>query len=326
MHTIARWATVFAVGDSRQNLYKWRGVDPEDFINQPWPKIALTESFRVPPDGIRACNLIAAAAGDPSPPLQVMNQDSSTIRVVNSTVVETVKRLVRELYSPSEIAVLCRYNTQVAEFGAQIQEAGLDISVATLPPGGPVQLFLNYLAAPDSGTLRMNCSDAWRPYLSLGVPKIIEHICSPIMSLDTCSALTKSWLSQLGVVVGPAQVLSKILLPHALQPDARYYMTEYHSCTLEQFSKDTSGIYGQELDKQKGVAVLTVHQAKGLEWPCVIIPECNNGVLPRDPDKINNEDRRVFLVAITRYKEQLYILLDPRREPSVFLAESGIFL
>ena len=80
------------------------------------------------------------------------------------------------------------------------------------------------------------------------------------------------------------------------------------------------------LEAHNAVSLMTIHSAKGLEWPCVIVPECNNGVWPRNPEKIANEDRRVFLVAITRYREQLYLLTDSRREPSVFLEESGIIL
>lgn len=71
-----------------------------------------------------------------------------------------------------------------------------------------------------------------------------------------------------------------------------------------------------------GVSVNTVHQAKGLEWPVVIIPSMNSGDFPirnqshgtSYPDEIagrygtNIEDeRRLFYVAATRAEDRLFL-------------------
>ena len=57
---------------------------------------------------------------------------------------------------------------------------------------------------------------------------------------------------------------------------------------------------------------MTMHAAKGLEFPVVFLPGFEEGIFPGmqtmfDPDELE-EDRRLCYVAITRAKEELYIL------------------
>ena len=60
------------------------------------------------------------------------------------------------------------------------------------------------------------------------------------------------------------------------------------------------------------VTLSTVHQAKGLEWPVVIIPWLADGRFPTDfainTPEDEEEERRVFHVAVTRAKDELYLV------------------
>ena len=58
--------------------------------------------------------------------------------------------------------------------------------------------------------------------------------------------------------------------------------------------------------KTKGVNLLTIHKAKGLEFKAVFIVSCNEGILPMKNSDIE-EERRLMYVAITRAKEFLMI-------------------
>jgi len=65
--------------------------------------------------------------------------------------------------------------------------------------------------------------------------------------------------------------------------------------------------------EQEFVTLSTVHQAKGLEWPVVFIPWLSDGRFPTDL-AINTteeleEERRVFHVAVTRAKDELYLVV-----------------
>jgi len=72
----------------------------------------------------------------------------------------------------------------------------------------------------------------------------------------------------------------------------------------------------------ESVALLTVFRAKGLQWPVVIVPDCNQGIFPYGgPDEIE-EERRLFYVALTRTQSQLHLHVVGTEPPSQFLAEA----
>jgi DNA helicase-2/ATP-dependent DNA helicase PcrA len=85
------------------------------------------------------------------------------------------------------------------------------------------------------------------------------------------------------------------------------------------------------------VTLSTIHQAKGLEWPVVFIPWLADGRFPTDFALNSNEDeeeeRRVFHVAVTRAKDEVYLIVPQTyrnkskslvmMKPSRFLTEIG---
>ena len=82
------------------------------------------------------------------------------------------------------------------------------------------------------------------------------------------------------------------------------------------------------------VTLSTVHQAKGMEWPVVIVPWLSEGMFPSAKaveESRMDEERRLFYVVVTRAKDQLYLFSPEVRkmtdggmfpvEPSVFVRE-----
>jgi DNA helicase-2/ATP-dependent DNA helicase PcrA len=64
-------------------------------------------------------------------------------------------------------------------------------------------------------------------------------------------------------------------------------------------------------DKARGVSMMTVHAAKGLEFPVVLVTGLEDGVFPslrdgEDEEKLE-EERRLCYVAITRARERLFL-------------------
>lgn len=63
--------------------------------------------------------------------------------------------------------------------------------------------------------------------------------------------------------------------------------------------------------KKDGVRLMTLHQAKGLEFDCVFIVGVEEGILPHSRSSDDHfqieEERRLFYVGITRTREKLYI-------------------
>jgi DNA helicase II / ATP-dependent DNA helicase PcrA len=90
--------------------------------------------------------------------------------------------------------------------------------------------------------------------------------------------------------------------------------------SLEQFLADTAlseNFRGQDREnsdtnqKREQLVLSTIHQAKGLEWRAVFIIGLADGLFPHARTYDNSgeleEERRLFYVAVTRAKEQLYL-------------------
>lgn len=72
------------------------------------------------------------------------------------------------------------------------------------------------------------------------------------------------------------------------------------------------------------LTLTTVHQAKGMEWPVVILPWLSDTVFPsaRAVEEGNlAEERRLFYVAVTRARDRLYLCV-PRAKKT---ADGGLF-
>ena len=88
--------------------------------------------------------------------------------------------------------------------------------------------------------------------------------------------------------------------------------------TLEEFAEWWMGRSQVErLDTTRdAVHVLTVHGAKGLEWPVVVLADARAGVFPTGRVKATDEDRaedlRVFYVGVTRARDQLLVTCPTR--------------
>ncbi|MFX1568356.1 MAG: ATP-dependent helicase [Promethearchaeota archaeon] len=69
---------------------------------------------------------------------------------------------------------------------------------------------------------------------------------------------------------------------------------------------------GEQKEEEKPLILSTVHRAKGLEWRVIFIPMLCEDSFPSSrsvgEQEAYEEERRVFYVAITRAKDQLYLL------------------
>ncbi len=118
------------------------------------------------------------------------------------------------------------------------------------------------------------------------------------------------------------------------------YMLHYARESYEDFE-------GEEIHDLDAVSILTVHQAKGLEWPILFLPSLTNRRFPSSmtgrsqnwalPDTVfpvekriryegsDSDERRLFYVALTRAKDIVYAStfnkITQRTKPSPYLQE-----
>jgi len=111
---------------------------------------------------------------------------------------------------------------------------------------------------------------------------------------------------------------------------------EFQDAGLDAFLENIALVSDQDTikDNVNAPTLMTLHTAKGLEFPVVFIIGLNDGVLPHsrsleDQEELE-EERRLLYVGITRAKERLFLLYSLNRsvfgytetvEPSRFLAD-----
>lgn len=113
------------------------------------------------------------------------------------------------------------------------------------------------------------------------------------------------------------------------------YEAEAPGGTLADFLADLAlATDVDQLEAADAVTLMTLHSAKGLEFPVVFIPGLDEGIFPNgrslfDDDELE-EERRLMYVGITRAKERLYLITAAQRRlfgrvepsaPSRFLSE-----
>ena len=106
--------------------------------------------------------------------------------------------------------------------------------------------------------------------------------------------------------------------------------------TMEAFLSELA--IGVDVDlwdpRAEGISLRTLHASKGLEFPVVFIPGCEEGILPlrwgTGDDQDVSEERRLFFVGMTRARRRLYLSRARRRlwrgslrdmPPSAFLRD-----
>jgi DNA helicase-2/ATP-dependent DNA helicase PcrA len=168
--------------------------------------------------------------------------------------------------------------------------------------------------------------------------------------LETFGTMLSNWID-LGVDLPPLALMDRILEDvdyHAYIDDGtdegndrwenvmelRRLASEFQEQNLEVFLERVALVSDQDtMEPTLNVpTLLTLHAAKGLEFPVVFITGLNDGTLPHsrsfeDPEAMM-EERRLFYVGITRAKDRLYLLHTQNRiaygysepvEPSRFI-------
>jgi DNA helicase-2/ATP-dependent DNA helicase PcrA len=150
------------------------------------------------------------------------------------------------------------------------------------------------------------------------------------IALRTFASMLGSWRDKAARGYPPANLIADVLagsgydrwvdttLPEADRPDARSHLQELRTAAEEHES--LSGFL-QEIalmtavedkeDERDAVQLLTIHAAKGLEWPIVFVAGLEEGTLPHERAFAEQggveEERRLCYVALTRAKEQLWL-------------------
>jgi DNA helicase II / ATP-dependent DNA helicase PcrA len=297
-----------AVGDDYQSIYAFTGATPDYLLGLParFPNttvIRLEDNYRSSPEVLALANRIVPSLGGAEKILRAtigsgpapITQSFPAREAEVSFVVERVQALNGAGLPFEEIAILGRTNARLADFEEPMHEAKIPFQGASLLGREAARQLLRRLRRAETpevaATVRAHARDAgWRerPPEKLGEREMVRQ-------------------SDLGRLIRLAEDFDD------------------GERTTRDFIGDLEARFGSTGADRRGVHLLTLHGAKGLEFEAVFIPRLEEKELPirqaKKPVEIA-EERRLFYVGLTRAKRQLALTWSGK--PSRFLAELGI--
>lgn len=310
-------------------------------------RYVLTANFRSATEIVHAGNrFLQGLLTDfsPEPQRPTRQEKGSVAKVATASLEEDVRQAVAlleeilEQHPPSSVAVLYRSKTVKGgkegrfplerALHAAVSEAGIPVGGMSLDRYEEYRFFLALMEDilfPSEGTRKRLASAGKLPYDILEALRggkwpeeaYTERGKSLLLlrrllqeAVDDLSMLAPAFSGSEGVAdalsvgrsrsnaIGVAETLSK-LYAEAVR-EGKENLLDF----LDFLWERAPGV------RAEGVSLMTVHAAKGLEWPVVLVVGVRDGVFPSSNAPFA-EESLLFYVALTRAKDSLYLLGNP---------------
>jgi ATP-dependent DNA helicase UvrD/PcrA len=325
-------ANLCVIGDPDQAIYGFRGADVGFFLRfaEDFPAattVRLTRNYRSSPaivagalQAIAPSTLVAgrelAAMAAPEAPARITIHQAASDLAEAEFVAQTIDRLLGG-------ASFLSLDSGRADGGAEHGLSFADVAVLyrTDAQAGPLAEALGRAGMPFQKRSHDRLLD--RPAVR-GLVRALRAWAGPAGDRSLTTRLAAA------ATAGPAEGTAEAL--ELLAP-----LAERCGDDLDRFLAELA--LGDEVDtwdpRADRVSLLTLHAAKGLEFPVVFLVGCEDGLLPlrfgaRPSPTETAEERRLFFVGMTRARSHLFLSHARRRawrgavreaEPSPFLAD-----
>lgn len=331
-----------AVGDASQSIYSWRGADYRNinYLTRDYPNIKiinLEQNYRSTQTILDAANaVISKNTNHPILSLWTNNSKGERVKIHKAEnglaeaqyITNKIIEMNRQGYEYGDIAVLYRTNAQ----SRVIEESFLHSGIAYMLVGGTkfyeraevkdVLAYLRLLVNPadkvsekraiKNGKKRYECFQEFKNKLENTQEKTTLELLDAILNktgyLEKYSRETEENLSRLENIKELRSVAAEF-------PSLSGFLENVALVEAEQNATGSLDFFGKNIHGK--VTLMTLHTAKGLEFPVVFMVGLEEGLFPHSRSLFDSneleEERRLAYVGITRAKDILYMTYADRR-------------
>lgn len=329
---------ITAVGDASQSIYSWRGADYKNinYLMRDYPNIKvvnLEQNYRSTANILEAANLVISKnTTHPILKLWTEKEKGGKIKLYSAkngfdeadfvvSEIETLVKYSAGKLSYKDIAILYRTNAQ----SRVLEEAFMHASIPYMLVGGTkfydrkeikdVLAFVRYLFNPKDLVSKNRIEKIGiRRFEKLETFRIENPDLSGLTTLDILDVVIQKtdylalFQKESEENIARLENLKELRSVATEFPDVDEFL---ENVTLVETSQDSSKHVAGSLQEKNSVTLMTLHAAKGLEFPIVFIVGMEEGLFPHSRSLMDSsqmeEERRLAYVGITRAKEQLYL-------------------
>jgi DNA helicase-2/ATP-dependent DNA helicase PcrA len=332
---------VFVVGDFAQSIYAWRGADyrnmmrlKDDFIDI--TEYRLEQNYRSTQTILDAAtHVISKTDEHPVLALWTDKTDDHPITLIEATtseseatqVINTIQMELNPQYTYDDIAILYRTNAQSRSF----EEACLKARIPYQIIGGfkfyerkevkDILSYVRYFANPADvvsynramklGKRRFAAFEAWRSRVTAD-ENFNQSPHEILKSIIEVSEYEKLFNSQEEDDLARLENIQELLQVASQFHDLTTFLENIALIQDDQMIDVQNSKEGkQSTDKMPTLTLMSLHAAKGLEFPVVFMVGLEEGLLPHSRSLLDKsqleEERRLCYVGITRAQDKLFL-------------------
>lgn len=320
-----------AVGDASQSIYSWRGADYRNinYLTRDYPDIKvinLEQNYRSTQNILDAANtVISKNTGHPILKLWTDKNKGDRLQLYSARngfdEAEFVVKQIKSISKYSETAVLYRTNAQ----SRTLEEAFIHEGIPYTLVGGvkfydrkevkDVISFIRYLFNPKDKVSKKRIEKIGiRRFEKLENLRQDSELLRDLPTIEIFDIVLEKtdylalFQKQTEENIARLENIKELRSVAAEFPKIDEFL---ENVALVEAQQDSDKHVAQSRIRKDAVTLMTLHAAKGLEFPTVFIVGMEEGIFPHSRSLMDSgqleEERRLAYVGITRAKERLYL-------------------
>lgn len=323
-------AVLYVVGDIDQSIYEWRGAAPKYLVDHQdeFNIFRLETNYRSMPEIVTAANRLINHNTDRITKTMLPDRAGGRSRVIVEKNVDShyITGFLKDTPVNEPIAILARNHGLLQKIDRLMSEEtiphdyiGKTLALTNSEEFRRFHAFLKLLVNPFDNFSFLLIRDlipiSREEYREIRV-KAAQAGQSHFMTWEDRRTYLDGYHSN--DLEKTVKDLSERLIDSLdIAPAVVFIQSEYHGENTIEAYLNWLATYDLQDEIKKdtaGITLMTIHAAKGLEWPIVIVAGCNEGILPSSQAIRSGDieaERRLAYVAWTRARDQLLLTVRP---------------